>query len=52
MIAVPLALLLVGYMLIKGNNEATVERTRKEPTGTVHNARPGAGTANERVGQG
>ena len=50
-IVIPVALLLVGYMLVKGN-DATIERTRKEPSGTVHQARPGAGTANERVGQG
>ena len=50
-IVIPVALLLVGYMLVKGN-DATIERTRKEPSGTAHQAHPGAGTANERVGQG
>ena len=55
-IVIPVVLLLLGWVLIaRGSDDphaGTIERARKEPSGTVHNARPGAGTANERVGQG
>jgi hypothetical protein len=41
-LAVPVAVLMLG---------GTVERERREPTGTPRKARGGAETANERVGQ-
>ena len=34
-----------------GPNAGTIERGRKEPTGTVRSSTSGAETANERVGQ-
>jgi hypothetical protein len=54
-IVIPVALLLIGYVLLARRsddpNAGTIERARTEPSGTVHQARAGAGTANERVGQ-
>ena len=55
-IVIPVALLLIGYVLLARKSDSpqagTIERARMEPSGTPHNAQPGAGTANERVGQG
>ncbi|HZB77058.1 MAG TPA: hypothetical protein VE526_12590 [Solirubrobacteraceae bacterium] len=55
-VVIPVALLLIGYILVARRGDdphaGTIERARTEPSGTVHKARPGAGTANERVGQG
>jgi hypothetical protein len=49
------ALLLLGYVLLARRSDdphaGTIERARNEPSGTEHQARAGAGTANERVGQ-
>ena len=54
-IVIPVALLLLGYVLLARRSDdphaGTIERARNEPSGTVHQARAGAGTANERVGQ-
>jgi fatty acid desaturase len=55
-IVIPVAIILIAYVLLARRSDdphaGTIERARTEPSGTVHNAQPGAGTANERVGQG
>ena len=55
-IVIPVAVLLAAWVLIARRSDdphaGTIERARTEPSGTVRRARPGAGTANERVGQG
>jgi hypothetical protein len=55
-VVIPVAIILIGYVLLARKSDSpqagTIERARMEPSGTPHNAQPGAGTANERVGQG
>ena len=55
-VVIPIALIVIGYVLLARKSDSpqagTIERARTEPSGTVRRARPGAGTANERVGQG
>ena len=46
-----LAVFLLSSRKSGGPNAGTIERGRKEPTGTVRSASGGAETANERVGQ-
>jgi hypothetical protein len=55
-VVIPLALILLVYLFLARRSEdpraGTIERARTGPTGVVRNGAPGAGTANERVGQG
>jgi len=50
-IVVAAAALFVLVLLFSRKGAVTVERARKEPTGTPRTATSGAETANERVGQ-
>ena len=55
-VVIPLAIILLVYLFLASRSDdprsGTIERARNEPTGTVQNSAPAAGTANERVGQG